>query len=364
MPEWGKLATFVPNKNLPIYNWFYYKEGFSRDLVLNIIKKFEMKGPVLDPFCGSGTTLLVCKELGIDCYGIEILPIAAFAARAKLKDYDVEKLKKLSNALKHEKFKKPDTRWIPKYIKKFFNPHTFDDIIFFKNIVEKMDEDVKDFFLIALINSTLKASYIYKNGSVLKVVKKPVPPFRKFFFRQIKKMIKDLEKIKFKHCRIFLEEGDARCMKLENNSINAVITSPPYLNKIEYTNIYKVEGFLFLGSEKKHGIRSYIGLDTKPKENPFPDVDLPPIAVAYFSDMKKVLSEISRVCKKNAKIAIVVGNGCFPDRVVESDFLISRIAEDMGFKIKKIYCLNKRWCTTERVRKIGIMRESLLIFEK
>lgn len=71
-----------------------------------------------------------------------------------------------------------------------------------------------------------------------------------------------------------------------------------------------------------------------------------------------------RVCKKGAKLGIIVGNGCFPAGIVESDVLLSRIAEDAGFRIKKILVLNKRWCTRRRTQKIGIARESLLLWEK
>ena len=62
--ESGKEATFVPNKQLPVYNWFYYKEGFSRDLVFSLIEQFGLgtDSVVLDPFAGSGTTLLVCRQ--------------------------------------------------------------------------------------------------------------------------------------------------------------------------------------------------------------------------------------------------------------------------------------------------------------
>src|SRR4030042_3930453 len=52
-PEWGPLATFLPNKDEPIYNWFYYKEGFAKELVLKLADAFMLKqGTVLAPFCG------------------------------------------------------------------------------------------------------------------------------------------------------------------------------------------------------------------------------------------------------------------------------------------------------------------------
>jgi len=74
--EWGKLATFVPNKAQPIYNWFYYKEGFAKELVLNLLEQFKLKPGhlVLDPFCGSGTTLLACHNKKRQCLAMDIEP--------------------------------------------------------------------------------------------------------------------------------------------------------------------------------------------------------------------------------------------------------------------------------------------------
>jgi len=97
-------------------------------------------------------------------------------------------------------------------------------------------------------------------------------------------------------------------------------------------------------------------------ERIFPD--LPDMANAYFSDMKNVLKELYRVCKPGAKLAIVVGNGCFPERVIESDLLLSEIAEGLGFNVRDIYTLNERWCTRNRTEKVGKLRESMIVLKK
>ena len=50
-PEWHELVTFMPNKKTPIYNWFYYKEGFSKEFVDILLDRFGIKSgqTVLDP---------------------------------------------------------------------------------------------------------------------------------------------------------------------------------------------------------------------------------------------------------------------------------------------------------------------------
>jgi len=98
--DWGFYATFVPNKKLPLYNWYYYKEGFARELVFKLLDLFDMKnGLVLDPFCGSGTTLLACKERGIESIGLEILPGSLLASRVKTRNYSDTDLSDIESCL-------------------------------------------------------------------------------------------------------------------------------------------------------------------------------------------------------------------------------------------------------------------------
>lgn len=353
--EWKDLATFVPNKPLGVYNWFYYKEGFSRDLVFKLIDMLKInKGLTLDPFCGVGTTNLACKEKGMDSIGFELSPLALFAAKVKTRDYDTTKLKDTLKEIRKIKFRKFDRSWIPSNIQRYFNTHTLDDILLFRNFVEGIeDKQVKDLFRLGLVSSATRCSYMYKDGSVVKRRVHPIPPFRKFYHHRMKRMIRDLEKLRTKKCETLVSFGDARKLKLGNESIDFVITSPPYLNKIEYTKIYNVEEFLFFKPKKKRGLRSYIG--TREGND---------TVKAYFSDMENVLKELHRVCRPGAKLAVVVGNGCFPDRVVESDILLSELAEKTGFSVKNIYVLNERWCMRNRTEKVGRLRESLLVFGK
>jgi len=375
--EWGEAATFVPNKFAPVYNWFYYKEGYSRDLVFKTLDMFKMgagkdakpkakdkKLYVLDPFCGVGTTNLACMEQGVNSVGFDLSPLALLAARVKCGQYDIEVLKEAFARHRHARFEPRDKSWIPGDVSRFFNPHTLDDIVFFgKELAGIEDEKIRDFFRLALISTADRCSYMFKDGSVVKLRKHPVPPLRKLYFARIHRMIHDLKKFKAKKCKTIITEGDARHIRLENETIDCVITSPPYLNKIEYTRIYRIEEFLFFGGRnaKDNGIRSYIG--TRAEDEPVIP-GLPPSADAYFSDMKRVISELYRVCKPGAKLAIVIGNGCFPDRVVDSDLLIAELSEKAGFTAKEVLVLNERWCMRNRVEKVAPLRESMVVLEK
>ena len=333
-----------------------------------MFKEFGVKPSwkVLDPFVGSGTTLLACKEYGIDGVGVDVAPLAVFVTQVKIADYDLEKLKETARWLLEQPFRKPDLSEISNFVKQFFLKPSLEDIIFFREKIREIHNPViKNFFTLALMNAAMKVSFAYKDGAVLKVVKKPVPPFRKFFRRVIKKMIRDLKRMSFKPCDLEVYLGDARKMDfLEDESFDAIITSPPYLNKIEYTKVYKIEYELFFGDVQIDPVRSYLGFNPKNVVDPFPELNLPEVAKAYFHDMKLCLEEMFRVLRPGARAAIVVAGGVFPDRVVESDTLIMKLAERVGFEGERMIAVNKRVATTRRVIKIGEARESILIIRK
>ena len=75
------LVNFSKIANEPINRWFYFQEGYSPQLVLNIFHRLGInseKCVVFDPFAGSGTTLLVAKQIGMKSFGFEINPFSYF----------------------------------------------------------------------------------------------------------------------------------------------------------------------------------------------------------------------------------------------------------------------------------------------
>ncbi len=366
-PELKDLVTFVPNKFEPIHNWYYYKEGFSKGLVDFFIRKFsiEKNSLVLDPFCGVGTTLLACKQAGIRATGFDTSPLTVFVSQVKTANYNLETLEE---AVRHGlkwKFERPRDLPQSPWLKRAFSKYALEDIIFYKEKIAHIENLIeRNFLALALMDSALKCSYIRKDGAVVKIHKGAAPPVGKIFKYKIRRMLRDLRETNMERVEIKAEVGDAREIPLADNSIDFVITSPPYLNKIEYTNIYKTEYELFfdLPAEK---LKSHIGekIDIG-NEFDFEEIRNLPIAQSYFSDMKKVLLELRRVCRPEAKLAIVIGGGCFPDRAVLVDEILAKIAEQAGFSVKEILVARNSWCTRNRTEKVGEIRESAIVLEK
>jgi len=376
--EWGKLATFIPNRGMPVYDWFYYKEGFSRDLVMELLRMFNPSSRewVLDPFCGAGTTMLACRESGVNSVGFDVNPVSVFASRVKTRDYDAEKVRGELSRILGERYMRPRVPAGGTMIRRAFPRRLLEQVAFFRGeILRAPDHSVKDLLMLALMNVSIKASYLWKDGAVLKIRKKPVPPIKDMLRRQVRRMLRDLEAFGKEECKAIAEFGDARSIRLDDGSVKAVITSPPYLNKIEYTRIYGIEQELFLSHVMQAPpVRTFIGLTLDRMEKSSAvlaraldqeTVDsLPQEACPYFTDMAQAIGEMHRVCMPGARVGMVVGNGCFPDRVVDSDIILSRLAREAGFRADRIVVLNKRWCTRKRSEKVGTIRESLLLWRK
>ncbi|MBM4350265.1 MAG: hypothetical protein FJ106_10330 [Deltaproteobacteria bacterium] len=54
-PDCRQLVTYVPNKKLPVYNWFKYKEGFSRQLVFKLLLDWRVSSKVSDLYISSSS---------------------------------------------------------------------------------------------------------------------------------------------------------------------------------------------------------------------------------------------------------------------------------------------------------------------
>ncbi len=354
------LVTFVPNKAEPIHNWLYFKEGFSRGLVEWAVREFQLQEPICDPFCGVGTTLLAAKQMGMQSIGFDVSPLAVLASEVKTRNYDPRAIETTLKAF-HKMQPREVGKFQNKKIRRLFHAKQLDDIYFFyKKVQEIEDAKTRNLFLLALIDTTGRVANVVKVGGSLRKQKKPCFPVKKLFLGKVKKMMLDLQNTQLPNVESQVFEADARITKLGKDSVGSVITSPPYLNKIEYTKVYKMElGLFFQVQETK--LRAYIADEATGKDR---ETEIPLIAKAYFDDMHRVLQNVFHYLKPGGKAVIVVGGGCFPYETVESDDILLREAEKVGFKkIDKIVARHVQ-CMRNRTIKVGTVRESILLLEK
>ena len=174
-PELKKLVTFLPNKKEPIHNWYLFKEGFSKQLVDILLDKFSLdKGSVvLEPFCGTGTTPLTCKQRGLKSVGFDVSPFFVFVSRVKTSDYDLKELKEYISVASKWKFEKPEKTFKEKFVRKAFSRYVLEDFVFYSNKIREIDnKKIRNFLLLGLIDCVMSSSYAFKDGAVVKVKKR------------------------------------------------------------------------------------------------------------------------------------------------------------------------------------------------
>ncbi len=399
--ELRRLVTYVPNKTLPVYNWFKYKEGFSRELVSRLLNELgvEKNQIVLDPFAGCGTTLLACKEFEFPAVGIDILPIAVYVAGVKLQDWpDLDALIKSVNQLMSVPPGKaattfPDVR----IIHIAFPRQVQNDILFYKEQIQRFPPPVRDFLMLGLLSILEQVSCTSKDGQFLRLVEREIPPVKDALRKQLATMISDLcqqqaSLFKAGKAKVKIIQGDARELCLPKRywgKIGAVITSPPYLNRYDYSRTYSlelctmfVESFADLRNIRHSLLRSHIeSREHQGKEISLPVLDeilyalaqkplnnerIPIMIKGYFEDMNLVIRTLNKYLAPGGQIALVVANAQFEGESVPTDLMLSELAEAQGFKIEHILVTRYKGNSSQQMAKYGRrpVRETIVFWRK
>lgn len=402
-PELGAWISPQGNKRVPIHNWYEYKHGYSRELTQFLIKEFNLSEGcwVMDPFCGSGTTLLTCKELKINAEGFDILPFSVFLSNVKIVDYDVRNLEwQLNNfgeMMKETgKFKKTSLPDIP-LVNKAFSPEVKETLLKIKYTIDSISESkTKSFFNLGFLSILESVSNTSKTGGFLRLIQRNVNPdsIESLFLNKIKLMLNDLtEKEKLKKngkVSVLAKIGDARRLQTKRK-FDAIITSPPYPNRHDYTRIYSLEmAFDFISTnqdlkkiryetirshveaKKKYEIKGYKKPDVlgnlveEIRKNGTNNSQVTRMIEGYFEDMYLALSEMSRCLKTRCKIGLVVSNVRFSGVNIPVDELLAGIGTQVGLNPEEIMVVRYRGNSSQQMRDFNRKpsRESIVIWER
>jgi SAM-dependent methyltransferase len=392
-PELGRYMTFELSKEKPIHGWFWYKEGYAPELVEWALSDFsKMRNPepgilnpepkpqnpepvtVLDPFCGVGTTLLAAKGAGMRSAGVDASPLAVFVSKAKTQDYDGEELEEALAFIGKRLGPAPAMDWQFELFspRAAFPKRNYNEILSLRNAIEQEEGQVRDLLLLALLSILPQASVILKDGGVLKIMKdKRALPAREIFRRKVKRMVRELRASGTAgHVpQVFL--GDARALDIPGGEADVVVTSPPYLNNIDYSKIYGLELSLLHMSKaeaeevRMRAIRSFIGRRMDVADMP-PEVgDIGgriPIIGTYFKDMEGAISEMLRVLKPGGAAYVNVSNSVIHETHVLVDEVFADMALRLGFADAEIVVGAERIADV-RPAKVRT-RESVVIMRK
>jgi len=398
--SWRRWVTPTPLKDKPIHNWYVFPHSFTRELVHGLMEEWGL-GPmdrVLDPFVGAGTTLLAAKERGIPATGYDLSPLAVLVTRVKITNYDLHHLTKIWQILQQSI---RSMRWnvvtkkYPELVEKALPGKllkTFDAVA---RLIDNLScsSPERDFFRLALLSILPRYSRAIATGGWLKWVKKrtKATSLPSAFTERVENMLNDLRKTRLSHhCWWSVDQADARQLPDIEETYSAVITSPPYPNRHDYTRVFGVElMFGFLSWEQTRQLR-YQSFHSHPEARPkrpstngytppkslrevlskvrkaTRDDRVPPILQGYFLDMYLCLCEVRRVCNVGAKVALVVGNAQYGGEPILVDEITAEVGEQAGLTCEKLLVARYRGNSAQQMKRYGRnpARESIVFFRK
>lgn len=258
-PHWSPNDTnFTKNMQLPIHRWFRFPAGFSADWVKNIIKWHqEQVNPkdmdsysVLDPFAGSGTSVLAAESIGVKSFGIEAHPFLSKIGKIKLM-WDTNPQKFYAFSMKVLESAKNEHWPLLEYTELITRMYHHDVLVHLNSLRsawEKYNDDSPESKLTWLaITSILRCTshagtapwqYVLPN----KQKKNQTPPYLAFEC-QIIMMVEDITQFskQAKKSGTIYEADSRYTNKIPDKSISLIVTSPPYANNFDYADATRLE---------------------------------------------------------------------------------------------------------------------------
>ncbi len=396
---------FSPNVNEAIHRWAPYVQGFSASFVQTVLDqyKFDYKNPtVLDPFTGCGTVQVQSKLNGYKSVGTELNPLLKFIAETKLNTWDTppKELLKVFNKLD---LSKPINA--PNFLKseKQFSKEVLRNLEILKGGIDSLspgtNPKIVDLLNLAFSSILVDVSNLKRSPCLGYSKSKKVDPHAPFVLmtQKVYQIIEDLKIIQNEFNDYITTSSLvvlASSMEYNHSNIfDLVITSPPYMNGLDYVMNYKIEmGWLNFAenqSELKKVKDEMIVCDNVSKgliKNFSPtytndwieDIkrgiqknilrrgryrrqDMPFIVHKYFDDMYKVFKMVVPKIKNNGRFILVVGDSLIADVYVPTDLLIAQIGKDLGLSIEKIEKARNRRSGQIRSYKL---RETIITLRK
>jgi DNA modification methylase len=316
--------------NQYLTHWIYpYKGKFHPQMIRALLNIIGLKGgdTVLDPFVGSGTTAVEAQLLGLNCVGIDISPLCVLQSRVKTESIFV--LREILD-------------WKEEIIRRtgpsLFNPErtTVDEVI---SVIP--DERVRNFYkmakLVAISDNTRRRRDF--SSAFLKNVELMVA--------SVSDYVEIAKKLELRLGTVDIRVGDARKLPLESESIDGIVTSPPYSIALDYV-ANDAHALREMGYNLDEIREEFIGVRGRTRER----IEL------YNEDLRRSIDEMYRVLKPGKCAVIVIGNATYLGQEVRTVELTVSYAEKIGFRLLR---------TIEKII-FGLynvmQKENILIFEK
>lgn len=410
------------------HNWYRFVLSFPPHLVRDYAERFGVtsRNRVLDPFCGTGTTLVECKKLGIMSVGVEANPMAHFASEVKV-DWSVDpdgllrhasRIAELaSQKLENDGIEDEEIlplfrttrklcstlRTLPADAWKLLLKDSISPLPLHKMLVllETLDENEDKRFTrherLALAKALVfDISNLHFGPEVGVGPAKRDAPVITSWLSAVRTMADDLRRLRPRDgAEALVRRADSRCLLsvLEPNSVDAVITSPPYPNEKDYTRTTRLESVLLGFVRNKHELRSLKQRLVRSNTRGVYKSDRDDVVVAdheeiqriahaiekrrielgktsgferlyarvtklYFGGMARHLSDLRTILRPGAQLAYVVGDQASYLRVmIRTGQLLADIARSLGYEVLGIDLFRTRLATATKEQ----LREEVVV---
>ena len=411
---------------------FRFPAKFHPPVVKTLIENYSTSGDcVLDPFCGSGSMLVEAIIAGRHAVGTDLDPVASFVTRVKTHRYDVRRLSysastlssKLSVLQRSEgeyldlqfeditddelkEVVRSDSLWVPKIpnLSHWFRNYVIVDLARILQTIQQvpMPTTHRNFFLLcfaSIIRSSSNADPIPVSGlEVTSYMKRKdeagriIDPF-KLFSRALKRSVAGVSEFRQKMDKsssTTVAQVDARRLAGRfRRKFDAIITSPPYHNAVDYYRRHKLEmfwlGFTRTQEERLELMRGYVGRPSVALRDAYSDTDSQLGRLAshweskirtasatransfkhYAVSMRLVFNQFFKVLKDDKPVVMVVGNSRWNgSEIPTAELFVELAGSDFRFGDYFWYPIKNRYMSYSRRNGASIDKEYVLILYK
>lgn len=375
--------TFHGNVRETRYGWLRLTPAYSVHLVRELLESRALPElPVLDPFCGTGTTLLTCAELGIACATLDVNPFLVWLARAKTAKYEARSLKSadaLISAMSRAALARGKPAWLPALhqIEKWWGKPALHALGRSFAVLQCSDADTKaqDLAKLAFCRSLIASANVSFGHQSMSFAQDQKPTASAGLVAQA---LRDAFTPIAKAAAVSLPTsprrvhlGDARTVAkhVGKTTFGTVVTSPPYANRMSYVRELRPYmywlGYLEQPSDAGEldwqaiggtwgSATSRVAAWHSKQQSPLADLDaitrkiaehsdvLARYVAKYFVDMLLHVKSLSGVVARGGQVHYVVGNSKFFDVLLPVERIFAEIFELCGFRSASVRTLRKR----------------------
>lgn len=408
------IGTAKDNRLSPIHDWYRFTAGFSYKLVDKIIKeeKLNFNDIIYESFAGCGTTLVSAQKNGVQAVGNEGQELLYDIIQAKLNwNLNLTEIESTIADIQHLVSKRRNNGNYHELLTSLYSDSNLYQLYFIRDYIQDLDKEIMLFLKLALTQTLHKTSihpiaipYISRS----KYLKNNLSALETFCITA-RKMLRDLEEYTDSKTttNIYLHDSRKKNKEIYNSQCSVCITSPPYLNNLDYGEVSKVcshfYGITKNWSDITEKVRKNLvtGATTHYKEADFliddwkkkefylenrtvldallPDIlkikeiskgrkgkkSFDILALYYFGDMYKVLLEMRRVLRQGSKAYLVLGDSAPYGIFIDTSTILGQIALNAGFnnfRIVKIRERGTKWTSLKHRHNLKLS-ENILIIE-